>query len=61
MPLPENMSANLEKELAKKGLLDTSLAKEVTEGLEAGMPIRWNLLLAKQIELEKGGADEADH
>lgn len=61
MPLPENMSADLEKELARKGLLDTSLAKEVTADLEACRPIKWNILLAKQLELEKGGADEADH
>ncbi len=58
MPLPENMSANLERELTKKRLLDTSLAKEVTADLEAGRPIKWNLMLAKQIELEKGAADE---
>lgn len=61
MALPENMSANLERELTKKGLLDTSLAKEVTAELEAGRSIKWNLLLAKQLELEKGEADEADH
>lgn len=60
MALPENMSTNLERELTKKGLLDTGLAKEVTAELEAGRPIKWNLLLAKQIQLEKGGADEAD-
>ena len=60
MPLPEHMSANLERELSGKGLLDASLAKEVTSQLEAGKPIKWNLLLAKQLELEKGGANEAD-
>jgi hypothetical protein len=61
MALPENMSANLERELTRKGLLDTSLAKEVAAELEAGRPIKWNLLLAKQLELEKGGADETDN
>jgi hypothetical protein len=61
MPLPENMPANLEKELTKKGLLDTSLAKEVTADLEAGKPIKWNLLLARQLELEKGESDETDN
>ena len=60
MALPENMSANLERELTKKALLDTSLAKEVTTDLEAGKPIKWNLLLAQQLELEKGEANEAD-
>lgn len=60
MALPEHMSASLERELTKKGLLDTSLAKEVTAELEAGRPVKWNLLLAKQVELEKGGTDEAD-
>lgn len=59
MPLPQNISANIEKELAKNGLLDPALTKEVTAGLEAGKPIKWNLLLAKQIEIEKGGVDEA--
>ncbi len=61
MALPENMPANLEKELTQKALLDTSLAKEMTAELEAGRPIKWNLLLAKQLELEKGGADETDN
>lgn len=42
-------------------LLDTNLAKEVTADLDAGKPIKWNLLLTKQIELEKGGADETNH
>lgn len=42
MPLPEKMSANLEKELARKVLLDTSLAKEVTADLEEGRPIKWH-------------------
>ena len=60
MSLPENMPARLEKELSGKGLLDASLAKEVTSQLEVGKPIKWNLLLAKQLELEKGGADETD-
>lgn len=60
MALPENMSANLERELTNKELLGTSLAKEVTAELEAGRPIKWNLLLAKQLELEKGGTNEAD-
>ena len=60
MALPENMSANLERELTQKGLLATSLAKEVTADLEAGRPIKWNLLLAQQLEIEKGGANEAD-
>jgi len=61
MALPENMSANLEKELTQKGLLDTSLAKEITAELETGRPIKWNLLLAKQLKLEKGGVDETDN
>jgi hypothetical protein len=61
MALPENMSANLERELTKKALLDPSLANEVTAELEAGRSIKWNLLLAKQIELEKGDVNEADN
>ena len=60
MALPEHMSANLERELPKNGLLDPSLAKEVTADLEAGRPIKWNLLLAKQLELEKGEANETN-
>jgi hypothetical protein len=59
MTLPENMPSNLEKELTKTGLLAVSLAKEVTADLEGGKPIKWNLLLAKQLELEKGGTNEA--
>jgi hypothetical protein len=43
------------------GLLDPSLAKEVTADHEAGKPIKWNLLLARQLELEKGETDEADN
>jgi hypothetical protein len=60
MPLPEHMSANLEKEFTKNGILDTSLATEVTAELSAGRPIKWNLLLAKQLEHEKGEANEAN-
>ena len=60
MPLPENISPNLENELIKKGLLDTSLAKEMTADLEAGKSIKWNLMLAKQLELEKGEGNEID-
>jgi hypothetical protein len=59
MPLPENISANIEKELTKKRLLDPTLAKEVIGSLGTGKPIKWNLLLAKQLELEKGEANEA--
>jgi hypothetical protein len=59
MPLPENMSVRLESELSKKRLLDPTLAKEVISSLDAGKPIKWNLLLAKQLALETGGANEA--
>lgn len=59
MLLPESISENLEKELTRNRLLDPTLAKEVTDSLGAGKPIKWNLLLAKQLELEKGKADEA--
>jgi hypothetical protein len=52
------MPARLEAELAKKRLLDPSVAKEVVGSLEAGKPIKWNLFLAKQLALEKGEADE---
>ncbi len=55
------MASDLERELTKEALLDARLAKDVTSDLEAGKPIKWNLLLAKQLELEKGGHDEADH
>lgn len=58
MPLPDNMPARLEAELSKKRLLDPAVAKEVVGSLEAGKPIKWNLLLAKQLALEKGEADE---
>lgn len=52
------MPARLEAELSKKRLLDPSVAKEVVGSLEAGKPIKWKLLLAKQLALEKGEADE---
>lgn len=58
MPLPDNMPARLEAELSKKRLLDPAVAKEVVGSLEAGKPIKWKLLLAKQLALEKGEADE---
>jgi len=61
MTLPERMSANLEKQLTQNELLDTGLAKEVIADLDVGKSIKWNLVLAKQLEIEKGGADEADN
>ncbi len=54
------MSANLEKEFTKNGILETSLATEVTAELSAGRPIKWNLLLAKQLQHEKGEINEAN-
>jgi len=60
MSLPENMPAILEKALTQTGILEASLAREVTTDLGVGKPIKWNLLLAKQLQLEKGGTDEAD-
>lgn len=60
MPLPSDMPALLEQALTKGGLLETTLAKEVIAGLEAGKPIKWNLLLAKQLQVEKEAANEAD-
>lgn len=60
MPLPEDMPSRLEKYLTQGDLLDTSLAKEVIEDLESGKPIKWNLILARQLQLEKEAANEAD-
>ncbi len=60
MPLPEDMPLRLEKSLTHEGLLETNLAKEVIEGLESGKPIKWNLLLAKQLQAEKEAENEAD-
>ncbi|GEP46228.1 hypothetical protein BGE01nite_55190 [Brevifollis gellanilyticus] len=60
MPLPEDMPSRLERSLTKGDLLDASLVKEVIDGLESGKPIKWNLILARQLQLEKEGVDEAD-
>jgi hypothetical protein len=60
MSLPENMNVNLEKALTQNGILEASLAKEATSDLEAGKPIKWNLMLTKQLGLEKGEAREVD-
>lgn len=61
MPLPEDIPLRLEKALTQEGLLETNLAKEVIEGLKSGKPIKWNLLLAKQLQTEKEVENEADH
>lgn len=60
MPLPVDMPSRLERSLTQGDLLDASLAKEVIDGLESGKPIKWNLILARQLQLEKEAADEAD-
>ncbi|WP_170267109.1 hypothetical protein [Brevifollis gellanilyticus] len=54
------MPSRLERSLTKGDLLDASLVKEVIDGLESGKPIKWNLILARQLQLEKEGVDEAD-
>lgn len=58
MPLPENMTESLVKSFTSNGLLDLTIAKELATQLDSGKPIQWNLLLNKQLELEKGEADE---
>lgn len=60
MPLPVDVPSRLERSLTLGDLLDASLAKEVIDGLESGKPIKWNLILARQLQLEKEAADEAD-
>lgn len=59
MPLPNDMPKQLEQGLTKAGLLNAPLAKEVVASLEAGKPIKWNLLLAKQLQFEKEVENEA--
>lgn len=59
MPLPENMLQRLVASLTADGLLEKSVAAEIAAQLDSGKPVQWNILLNKQIELEKGGADEA--
>jgi hypothetical protein len=54
------VTVNLEKALTQNGILEASLAKEATSDLEAGKPIKWNLMLTKQLGLEKGEAREVD-
>jgi len=58
MPLPENMTESLVKSFTRNGLLDLTIAKDLAAQLDSGKPIQWNLLLNKQLELEKGDADE---
>ena len=61
MPLPENIAQRVEQALSQNGLLEQNLAQEVVAHLDSERPIRWNLLLARQLQLEKGGADETNH
>jgi len=61
MPLPENMPKSLEVALAHDGILDPSLASAVASDMDSGKAIQWNLILNKQLELEKGDTDEANH
>ena len=58
MPLPEKMTESLVKSFTSNGLLDLTIAKDLAAQLDSGKPIQWNLLLNKQLELEKGDADE---
>lgn len=60
MPLPSDMPPHLERALTHGGILETTLANEVISGLESGKPIKWNLLLAKQLQVEKEAGNEAD-
>jgi hypothetical protein len=59
MALPENMPNSLEAALTSDSLLDKTLASSVVSDMDSGKAIQWNLILNKQLELEKGGADEA--
>lgn len=61
MPLPDKIAHRVEEALSLNGLLAADLAKEVADHLDAERPIRWNLLLARQLELEKGGVDETNY
>lgn len=60
MPLPDDMPLRLEKSLIQDRLLNTNIAKELIEGLQSGKPVKWNLLLAKQLQAEKEVENEAD-
>ena len=60
MPLPENMPASIQKALTSEGLLSEVVAQDLVAQLESNTPVTWNLLLSKQLELEKGDPSETD-
>ena len=60
MSLPDKMPESLVKALTADDLLCDEVAKDLVKQLESGKPVTWNLLLNKQLELEKGVADETD-
>jgi len=59
MPLPENMTDSLEAALTADGLLNEKSAKEITTQLDSSKAVNWNLLMSKELELEKEEVDEA--
>ena len=61
MPLPEKIIKRLEEGFVSKEILDAELTKQVMVAMNSGKAINWNLVLNKQLKIEKGGADEADH
>lgn len=60
MPLPEKMQQSIESAISREGLLDPALATRVVSDMDKGKKVQWNLILNKQLELEKGGGNEAD-
>lgn len=60
MPLPDQMAASIVKALTDENLLSNAVATDLVKQLESGKPVTWNLLLNKQLEQEKGAADETD-
>ena len=58
MPLPEKMPKSLIKALTTDDLLTNEVATDLVKQLKSGKSVTWNLLLNKQLELEKGPTDE---
>lgn len=58
MSLPEKIPASLVRAFTSDSLLSEEVAQELVKQLESGKPVTWNLLINKQLEIEKGTADE---
>lgn len=58
MPLPEKIPESLIASLTANDLLADEVAQDIVKQLENDKAVTWNILLNKQLELEKGDLDE---